>query len=117
MSNIAPHDPVTLLMVFEVEPGRQAEMIADVTAIVARTTAERPGFISASFHACEDGRRVINYAQYASRAAFEAASAPGNATTPLIIEVLNRCGGRRVSVDLFGPGQVVRGLGARIAAA
>lgn len=63
---------VTLINVFTVRPedqDRLAELLAKVTE---ETMCHMPGFISASFHKSADGVRVVNYAQWASREAWEA---------------------------------------------
>src|SRR6476661_4636676 len=61
-----------LINTFAVAPGRQQElldMLADVTDKVMRDV---PGFISANFHKSLDGKRVVNYAQWQTKADFEA---------------------------------------------
>ena len=109
MPTIAENGPFTILMDYEVEEGRQQEMIEGITELVARHIAPNPGFISASFHAVEGGRRVLNYAQWTSREAWQMAT-PGGLENPVakaIIEVLTRCGGRRTAVDVLSVSRVV----------
>jgi quinol monooxygenase YgiN len=63
---------VTLINVFKVSPEHQQELV-DVLVEATRSTMRRiPGFISANIHRGLDGTRVANYAQWKSRAAFEA---------------------------------------------
>jgi quinol monooxygenase YgiN len=62
----------TLINVFTVEPDKQqrlADLLAEATEQVMR---HRKGFVSANIHASEDGTRVVNYAQWATREDFEA---------------------------------------------
>ena len=101
-------DPITMLMDYEVEAGRQHELISAITELVARHFAHVPGFISSTFHAAEDGRRVIGYSRWASLAQLQAATGPDNPATPHIIAALERCGGRRTAVMRFDAGRTVR---------
>ena len=57
---------MTLINVFTVEPERQAELI-DLLAEATTVMVAQPGFISANLHRSDDGRRVVNYAQWRSR--------------------------------------------------
>jgi hypothetical protein len=118
MPTIAENGPFTILMEYEVEEGRQREMIEGVTDVIARHIAPNPGFISASFHAAEGGRRVLNYAQYVSREVWQSATpgGPENPVTAAIVEVITRCGGRRTAVDPIEVVRVVQGAGAMAAA-
>jgi quinol monooxygenase YgiN len=58
---------ITLINVYEVDPGKQAELadlLADATEKVMRRHA---GFVSVSIHSSLDGLRIVNYAQWASQ--------------------------------------------------
>ena len=57
---------MTLINVFTVEPEHQQELI-DVLAEATEVMTAQPGFISANLHRSDDGRRVVNYAQWRSR--------------------------------------------------
>lgn len=72
MPTIRPDGPYTLAIEFETEPATVEEMIEDIAAVVERYFGPDPRFVSASFHMSEDGRRVLNYAQWTSRADYEA---------------------------------------------
>ena len=73
VTTIAVEQPViTLVNVFTVEPARQAELIELLRRSTEEAFSHFPGFVSANFHASLDGTRVINYAQWRSRADFEA---------------------------------------------
>ncbi|MBA3672905.1 MAG: antibiotic biosynthesis monooxygenase [Gemmatimonadaceae bacterium] len=65
---------MTLINVFTVEPARQQELVD----LLVKATEERmrhlPGFISANIHRGADGTHVVNYAQWRTRADFEAIS-------------------------------------------
>lgn len=65
-------EPLTLINVFTVEPGRQRELVALLERATAETMRTLDGFVSASIHRSLDGKRVINYAQWRDHAAFEA---------------------------------------------
>ncbi|MET9087887.1 antibiotic biosynthesis monooxygenase family protein [Streptomyces sp. NPDC004237] len=62
----------TLINVFTVAPDRQAELIALLARATEETMKRQPGFISANFHASQDGERVINYAQWESEEHYRA---------------------------------------------
>lgn len=62
---------LTLINVYEVEPGKQAELtkaLSDATEDIIR---HQPGFVSVSLHSSLDGQKVVNYAQWASKEHFE----------------------------------------------
>jgi len=70
---ISPNsDLFTLINVFTVAPERQQELVDTLIETTERVIKEIPGFVSASFHKSLDGGRVVNYAQWSNRAAFEA---------------------------------------------
>ncbi|MFJ8490455.1 antibiotic biosynthesis monooxygenase family protein [Streptomyces sp. NPDC094038] len=62
----------TLINVFTVSPSRQAELIALLARATEETMKRQPGFVCANFHASQDGRRVINYAQWQSEEHYRA---------------------------------------------
>jgi quinol monooxygenase YgiN len=63
-------DQVTLINVFNVDPQRQAKLVAALDDASVTIFVTVPGFISANMHASLDGARVINYAQWASEKHF-----------------------------------------------
>jgi heme-degrading monooxygenase HmoA len=65
-------DLLTLINVFTVDPTKQQELVEVLVEATERTMKRMPGFISASIHKGVDGSRVVNYAQWRSRADFEA---------------------------------------------
>lgn len=65
-------DIVTLINVFTVAPERQGELVELLEQATERVMCERPGYLSASIHRGLDGSSVANYAQWRSRADFEA---------------------------------------------
>jgi quinol monooxygenase YgiN len=71
MSIIKKSSGVTLINVFTVEPGKQQELVSLLIA-TEQTMKHMPGFVSANIHRSLDGKKVVNYAQWESRAAFEA---------------------------------------------
>jgi quinol monooxygenase YgiN len=71
----ADSQQVTLVNVFTVAPGHQDALIDALDRATAEVFVGDPGFVSANLHASLDGTRVINYAQWASADAYEAALA------------------------------------------
>jgi quinol monooxygenase YgiN len=63
---------LTLINVFNVEPEKQDELVYVLIEATERTMRHLPGFISANIHRSLDGRKVVNYAQWESKEAFEA---------------------------------------------
>lgn len=74
MPMISENGPFTVVVEFDVDPQVQQRLIEAVADQVGETFARADGFISASFHASFDGRRVVNYAQWESRMAWERAT-------------------------------------------
>jgi quinol monooxygenase YgiN len=73
MSTIRPGNTIcTLINVFTVASDNQQRLIDILDQATARVMQHLPGFISANIHRSLDGTRVTNYAQWASRDAFEA---------------------------------------------
>ena len=73
MSNIEKCSGVfTLVNVFTVAPDRQGELVALLVDATEQTMRHLPGFVSANIHRSLDGKKVVNYAQWESAAAFEA---------------------------------------------
>jgi heme-degrading monooxygenase HmoA len=66
---------MTLINTFYVEPGKADQLIELLVDATEKVMRNRPGFISANFHKSEDGTRVVNYAQWASKADFAAMQA------------------------------------------
>jgi heme-degrading monooxygenase HmoA len=62
---------VTLINVYEVEPEKQAELAQLLSEVTDGEIRRQPGFVSVSVHSSVDGKRVVNYAQWASKADFE----------------------------------------------
>ena len=63
---------LTLINVFTVEPEKQQKLVTLLIAATERTMKHIPGFMSANIHRSLDGKKVVNYAQWESMAAFEA---------------------------------------------
>jgi quinol monooxygenase YgiN len=59
-------EPVTLINVFDVDPANQLELVALLTEGTENAVRHRPGFVSMSVLASNDGTRVVNYAQWRS---------------------------------------------------
>lgn len=73
MTTIDPNrDLMTLINVFDVDPERCDELVEVLTDATVNTIAGLDGFVSANIHRSDDGTQVVNYAQWASREAFDA---------------------------------------------
>ena len=67
MPEIRPRsDVVTQITMAEVEEGRQDELLRLMTER-ARFMATQPGFVAIALHRSLDGKRIVNYVQWASR--------------------------------------------------
>jgi quinol monooxygenase YgiN len=63
---------VTLINVFTVDPAQQQHLIERWQKATEDVLRYLPGFISANLHRSLDGTKVVNYAQWESREAFQA---------------------------------------------
>lgn len=63
---------LTLINVFTVEPEHQQDVVDSLTKVTQDIMSALPGYVSANVHKSLDGQRVINYAQWRSRADFDA---------------------------------------------
>jgi heme-degrading monooxygenase HmoA len=98
----------TPMIEWEVAPEQQQALIDGVADEVERHFKQFAGFVSASFHASEDGRRVINYGQWRSKEDWSRARASGDdESTVVIAKVISRCGAKSVKVDTFRVVRVV----------
>lgn len=62
---------VTLINVYDVEPEKQADLAQLLSEVTESVIRQQPGFMSVSIHNSLDGKRVVNYAQWVSKAYFE----------------------------------------------
>lgn len=62
---------VTLINVYEVELEKQADLVRLLSEVTETIIRRQPGFVSVSIHSSLDGKRVVNYAQWASKEDFE----------------------------------------------
>ena len=73
MSIIIQNSPFcTMINVFTVTPERQQELVDLLVEATDQVMRKLPGFMSANIHKSVDGIRVINYAQWESKEAWEA---------------------------------------------
>jgi quinol monooxygenase YgiN len=63
---------LTLVNVFTVKPENQQQLVALLIDATEKTMKGLPGFVSASIHRSIDGTKVVNYAQWRSKADFDA---------------------------------------------
>ncbi|QPF92415.1 antibiotic biosynthesis monooxygenase family protein [Bradyrhizobium commune] len=59
-------DIVTLVNVFTVDPDNQQKLVQLLKEGTESFFSKQPGFISSSVHASKEGKRAINYSQWAS---------------------------------------------------
>ncbi|OVZ59661.1 antibiotic biosynthesis monooxygenase [Pigmentiphaga sp. NML080357] len=62
---------LTLINVYDVEPEKQAELTRALSEATESAIRHQPGFLSVCIHGSLDGRKVVNYAQWASKEHFE----------------------------------------------
>ena len=73
MTKLDPdQDLVVLINTFTVAPEKADELLALLNEATEEVMRHLPGFISANLHMGADKTRIANYAQWASRADFEA---------------------------------------------
>jgi quinol monooxygenase YgiN len=65
------NDVCTLINVFTVAPENQERLLEVLDVATREVMQYLPGFVSANLHRSLDGEHVVNYAQWASREAFE----------------------------------------------
>jgi len=63
---------VTLINTFTVAPENVEDLLEVLSKAAEQTMRHMPGFISANFHVSDDRRHIANYAQWRSKADFEA---------------------------------------------
>ncbi|EQB37334.1 MULTISPECIES: antibiotic biosynthesis monooxygenase [Virgibacillus] len=109
MPRIKENEFFTVMVEFEVDPTYQQALIDGIADQVEQHFTHFTGFVSASFHASENGSRVVNYGQWLSKEAWESSSpATGfDIAKASIAEVIKRCGARTVEVDTFQVTRVI----------
>jgi hypothetical protein len=101
----------TAMVEWEVAPEQQQALIDGIADEVERHFKQYAGFVSASFHASEDGRRVVNYGQWRSKEDWSRARSSGDDESPTAIaRVVGRCGAKSVKVDTFRVARVVENV-------
>lgn len=73
MQSLEKNRSFTQLIEFEIEPHQQPGLVSALSEQTERLARVCSGFLSASVQASDDGRRVLNYLQWQSREAGEAA--------------------------------------------
>lgn len=71
-TGIAEHDSkvTTLINVFTVQPNDQQRLVDLLIEATEKVTSQQEGFISAKIHKSLDGTRVVDYAQWKSKNAY-----------------------------------------------
>jgi heme-degrading monooxygenase HmoA len=65
------NEVVTLINVFTVAPSQQQQLVEIWQRATDEVLRYLPGFVSANVHRSFDGTKVVNYAQWQSRQAFQ----------------------------------------------
>ncbi|AZC27718.1 antibiotic biosynthesis monooxygenase [Pseudomonas sessilinigenes] len=73
MSAFEKNHSFTQLIEFEIEPHQQEPLVLALVEQSERLAQDHGGFLSASVQVSDDGRRVLNYLQWQTREAGEAA--------------------------------------------
>ncbi|MFB5664059.1 antibiotic biosynthesis monooxygenase [Alteribacillus sp. HJP-4] len=109
MPEIKENELFTVMVEFEVEPKYQQTLIDEITKQVDRYFTHFSGFVSASFHASDDGFRVVNYGQWQSKSAWEGRSRETdfNIVKEKISEIIIRCEAKTAKVDSFRVARVI----------
>lgn len=102
----------TVLIEFEVDPGRQKALIDAIADQVEQHFKSYSGFVSTSFHASDDGRRVVNYAKWLSKDAWEETfgTSDGDEVQAAIGEAIGRYGAKTLKIDTFHIARVVENI-------
>lgn len=95
MAKIDPsRNVMTLINTFEVDAADADQLVEMLVKATDDVMRHRKGFVSASIHKSEDGDRVVNYAQWASKSDFQAMIADPTAQTHM-----RECGSIAKSFD------------------
>jgi heme-degrading monooxygenase HmoA len=94
---------------WNVDPGQQPVFINAIADLVEQNFKSYKGFVSSSFHRSDDGRRVVNYAQWRSKQDWQDAfNIPGrDQVTAAIGAVIKRCGAKSIGTEGFHVDRVV----------
>ena len=72
-TTLNPNDGyMVLINTFTVEPSKADELLAELTHATEMRIRNRPGFISANLHVSDDRKHIANYAQWRTRADYDA---------------------------------------------
>ena len=102
----------TPIIEFDVAPENQQALIDGIADEVERYFKSYVGFVSASFHTSEDGRRVINYAQWRSKEDWSRATAATSEdetdeTGSIILKMISRYATSEGRLDTFRVARVI----------
>ncbi|MED3727711.1 antibiotic biosynthesis monooxygenase family protein [Priestia filamentosa] len=112
MPKIEENQLFTVIIEWEVNPKYQQDLINGLTNQIETYFKDYDGFISSSFHASEDGKRVINYAQWISEEAwsnsFQASGRDEVQTTN--DEIINRCDAKTLKLNSYRVVRVIENI-------
>ena len=69
----AENNIAAVILIFQVDPKLQAELIDAAKENSQKVMEKKPGFISANLHKSYDGTSMVNYAQWETRKSYEEA--------------------------------------------
>ncbi|MBT2258917.1 antibiotic biosynthesis monooxygenase [Priestia megaterium] len=112
MPKIEENKLFTVIIEWEVNPKYQQELINGLSNQIETSFKDYDGFISSSFHASEDGKRVINYAQWISREAwsnsFQASGRDEVQTTN--DEIIRNCEAKTLKLNSYSVARVIENI-------
>jgi len=71
-SIVAGNTSISLINIFSISAAKADELVDLLNKATSEVMIRQPGFVSANIHRSLDGTRVANYAQWRSRADFDA---------------------------------------------
>jgi hypothetical protein len=112
MPKIEENKLFTVIIEWEVNPKYQQELINGLSNQIETYFKDYDGFISSTFHASEDGKGVINYAQWISREdwsnSFQASGRDEVQTTN--DEIIRNCEAKTLKLNCYHVARVIENI-------
>lgn len=102
----------TMIIEWKIEPEQREQFIDSVCDQLELFMKGTAGFVSASFHASEDGKRIINCGQWQSKEHWVKFENSNDDLDAALDKVKKRFGVKIVKIDSFRVVRVVRGQAA-----
>jgi quinol monooxygenase YgiN len=101
MPTIDENQVFTVIVEVEIDPGHQQTLIDTIANQVEHCIRYDSGFVSASLHTSDEGRRIDNYAQWCSRKAWTKSRESGDDDAAVvIIGAIKRYGAEQTQLEL-----------------